>query len=147
MTHDCCRRWTSPARHPRACGPRSATPGCDALLVTNLINIRYLTGFTGSAGLLLVTPDDVVLVTDGRYRDQSAEQLAAAGVDAAHRDRPHRRRARTATLQAAAAARHRPARPRGRRTSPGPRSAGFADDWFPTPSSSPPRASSRSCGA
>jgi len=54
----------------------------DALLVTTLTNIRYLTGFTGSAALLLVTGDDVLFVTDGRYRDQSAEQLAAAGVDA-----------------------------------------------------------------
>jgi Xaa-Pro aminopeptidase len=55
---------------------------CDALLVTRLVNIRYLTGFTGSAALLLVRPDELVLVTDGRYRDQSAMELAAAGVDA-----------------------------------------------------------------
>jgi Xaa-Pro aminopeptidase len=56
--------------------------GCDALLVTKLVNIRYLTGFTGSAGRLLVLADDVLFVTDGRYQEQSAEQLAAAGVDA-----------------------------------------------------------------
>jgi Xaa-Pro aminopeptidase len=56
--------------------------GCDALLVTRLVNLRYLTGFTGSAGLLLVLRDDLVLTTDGRYRDQSTEQLAAAGVEA-----------------------------------------------------------------
>lgn len=56
--------------------------GCDALVVSNLTNVRYLTGFTGSAALLLVTGDDLVFVTDGRYRDQSADQLAAAGVDA-----------------------------------------------------------------
>jgi Xaa-Pro aminopeptidase len=56
--------------------------GCEALLVTRLANIRYLTGFTGSAARLLVLPDELVFVTDGRYRDQSAEQLAAAGVEA-----------------------------------------------------------------
>lgn len=56
--------------------------GCEALLVTRLGNIRYLTGFTGSAARLLVLPDELVLVTDGRYRDQAAEQLAAAGVEA-----------------------------------------------------------------
>jgi Xaa-Pro aminopeptidase len=56
--------------------------GCDALLVTSLTNIRYLTGFTGSAALLLVGPDRLVFVTDGRYRDQSAAELAAAGVGA-----------------------------------------------------------------
>ena len=55
---------------------RLGDAGCDALLVTRLVNVRYLTGFTGSAGMLLVLPDDVVLATDGRYRDQSAEQLA-----------------------------------------------------------------------
>jgi len=54
----------------------------DALLVTSLPNVRYVTSFTGSAGMLLVTPDALVFTTDGRYRTQSAEQLAAAGVDA-----------------------------------------------------------------
>ncbi len=56
--------------------------GCEALLVTRMVNIRYLTGFTGSAGVLLVGPDAMVLVTDGRYRDQANEQLAAASVAA-----------------------------------------------------------------
>lgn len=52
----------------------------DALLVTHLTNIGYLTGFTGSAALLLVRPEGTTFVTDGRYRDQSADQLSAAGV-------------------------------------------------------------------
>jgi Xaa-Pro aminopeptidase len=56
--------------------------GCDALLVSGLTNVRYLTGFTGSAGMLLVLPDEAVLITDGRYQTQSAEQLAGAGVAA-----------------------------------------------------------------
>ncbi|MBM3672472.1 MAG: aminopeptidase P family protein [Actinobacteria bacterium] len=54
----------------------------DALLVTRLPNVAYLTGFTGSAGVVLVTPGDAVLVTDGRYAQQSTEQLAHAGVTA-----------------------------------------------------------------
>ena len=64
---------------------RLADVSCDALLVTNLTNVRYLTGFTGSAALLLVPADDVaepVFVTDGRYRDQAASELAAACVEA-----------------------------------------------------------------
>src|SRR5215510_5567036 len=69
------------ARAPRLRSGFDAA-GCDALLVTNLTNIRYLTGFTGSAGLLLVAPDGLVFVTDGRYRDQAADELAAAGVGA-----------------------------------------------------------------
>jgi Xaa-Pro aminopeptidase len=47
----------------------------EALLVTHLPNIRYLTGFTGSAARLLVLPDEVLFVTDGRYGDQAADQL------------------------------------------------------------------------
>jgi len=54
-----------------------------ALLVTNLTNIRYLTGFTGSAALLVVTDADLTFVTDGRYGQQATDQLAAAGVAAA----------------------------------------------------------------
>ncbi|HXQ19105.1 MAG TPA: Xaa-Pro peptidase family protein [Acidimicrobiales bacterium] len=54
----------------------------DALIVTTLANVRYLTGFSGSAGVVVVTESAVMLTTDGRYRTQSAEQLAAVGVDA-----------------------------------------------------------------
>ena len=54
-----------------------------ALLVTSLPNIRYLTGFTGSAALLLVTERGLTFVTDGRYGQQAQDQLRAAGVDAA----------------------------------------------------------------
>jgi Xaa-Pro aminopeptidase len=42
--------------------------GCDAIVVSDLSNIRYLTGFTGSNALFLVTADGATLVTDGRYR-------------------------------------------------------------------------------
>ena len=56
--------------------------GCDALLVTNLVNIRYLTGFTGSAAMLVVLPDDLVFVTDGRYGERATEELRRAGVTA-----------------------------------------------------------------
>jgi Xaa-Pro aminopeptidase len=56
------------------------TPAIEALLVTTPANIRWLTGFSGSAGLLMVTAGKAVLTTDGRYRTQSVEQLAAAGV-------------------------------------------------------------------
>jgi len=68
-------------RLPRVRTALAAT-GADALLVTRLVNLRYLTGFTGSAGMALVLPDELVFVSDGRYRDQAADQLAAAGVEA-----------------------------------------------------------------
>jgi Xaa-Pro aminopeptidase len=82
---------TAPPPAPRAMSvrgrlrrlrPRLAEAGADALLVTELANVRYLTGFTGSAGVLFVGADQAVLVTDGRYRTQAAEQLSASGAAA-----------------------------------------------------------------
>jgi Xaa-Pro aminopeptidase len=48
----------------------------DAMLVTDLNNVRYLSGFTGSNAALLVFADGrpAVLSTDGRYRTQAAQQ-------------------------------------------------------------------------
>ena len=54
----------------------------EALLVTSLTNIRYLTGFTGSAGMLFVLAGETVLLTDGRYDTQAGAQLEAASVPA-----------------------------------------------------------------
>jgi len=56
--------------------------GLAAMLVTSLTNLRYLCGFSGSAGMLFVLPSGVVLLTDGRYGQQAGEQLEAAGVAA-----------------------------------------------------------------
>jgi Xaa-Pro aminopeptidase len=58
---------------------RARFDGIDALVVTTLPNVRYLTGFTGSAAVLVVSPTGALLTTDGRYRTQSAEQVQAAG--------------------------------------------------------------------
>lgn len=50
-------------------------PEADAFLVTGWANVRYLTGFTGSNGcLILRSPDDAVLGTDGRYVVQAADE-------------------------------------------------------------------------
>ena len=59
----------------------SGEAGCDALLVTNLVNVRYLTGFTGSAGLMWLGADELVLVTDRRYAEQAESETNRAGVD------------------------------------------------------------------
>ncbi|MFP6868295.1 MAG: Xaa-Pro peptidase family protein [Nitrospinota bacterium] len=50
--------------------------GLPALAVTDLRNVRYLTGFTGSAGGCLVTPRAAVFVSDFRYRSQAACEVA-----------------------------------------------------------------------
>jgi len=47
----------------------------DGLLITNLTNIRYICGFTGSAGTCLVTDKGQYFITDGRYIEQSKEQV------------------------------------------------------------------------
>jgi hypothetical protein len=60
---------------------RDRFDGFDALVVTTLPNVRYLTGFAGSAGVLVVTPTGALLTTDGRYRTQSSEQVRQAGAD------------------------------------------------------------------
>lgn len=51
--------------------------GVEALWVSSLVNVRYLTGFTGSSGQLLVSSDRDrdVLVTDGRYRTQAEAEV------------------------------------------------------------------------
>jgi Xaa-Pro aminopeptidase len=51
-----------------------AATEADAALVTRLVNVRYLTGFTGSNAALLVTADGAVLATDGRYTTQAGEE-------------------------------------------------------------------------
>jgi Xaa-Pro aminopeptidase len=44
----------------------------DGMLVTTLVNVRYLSGFTGSNGaLLILASGDAILLTDGRYKDQA----------------------------------------------------------------------------
>jgi Xaa-Pro aminopeptidase len=82
-----------------------AAASVDALLVTDLTNIRYLTGFTGSAALLVVGPDALTFVTDGRYGQQAADQLAAAGVDASIEVTSTEQRERVVAAAAAADAR------------------------------------------
>jgi len=50
----------------------------DALLVTSLANVRYLTGFSGSSALLLVSQRDSVLITDFRYQTQAGDEVGDA---------------------------------------------------------------------
>ncbi|MCS7481442.1 M24 family metallopeptidase [Umezawaea endophytica] len=69
-----------PLHAPRRAALRAmlVDQGLDALLVTDLLNVRYLTGFTGSNAALLVAADGekrTVFCTDGRYQTQSRSQV------------------------------------------------------------------------
>lgn len=57
-----------------------ATTRFDGLLVSHLPNVRYLCGFTGSAGLLLVDQAGSVFITDVRYDTQAHEEVKGAKV-------------------------------------------------------------------
>jgi Xaa-Pro aminopeptidase len=70
---------------------RLAGAGVDAVLITELVNVRYLTGYTGSNGLAVIGPGTRAFVTDFRYVEQ-----AAAEVDGTF----ERRRAPTDLLEA-----------------------------------------------
>ena len=45
------------------------------IYITNLTNVRYLTGFTGSAGSVLILEDEQYFFSDTRYDEQSKEQV------------------------------------------------------------------------
>jgi Xaa-Pro aminopeptidase len=47
----------------------------DSLLVSNLTHVRYLSGFTGTNGACIVTPEDRLFLTDFRYVEQAEEQV------------------------------------------------------------------------
>jgi Xaa-Pro aminopeptidase len=53
----------------------------DALIVSDLTNLRWLTGFTGSNGVGVVLDDQIVVVTDGRYGEQAQRQMSLAECD------------------------------------------------------------------
>ncbi|HEX9165583.1 MAG TPA: Xaa-Pro peptidase family protein [Gemmatimonadales bacterium] len=66
---------------------RLAETALDGLLVSHPANIRYLTWFSGSAGMLLVTSARTVLITDARYASQApaeSGQVAEVEIEAAN---------------------------------------------------------------
>ncbi|MDP4534641.1 Xaa-Pro peptidase family protein [Alkalimonas collagenimarina] len=62
---------------------------CQSLLITEPSNIRYLSGFTGSAASLLLTPQQAFLITDYRYTAIAQSQCAGQPLAIICRDRAH----------------------------------------------------------
>lgn len=54
------------------------TENYNGMLITNLNNIRYLCGYSGSCGTLLITKKNAVFFTDFRYQEQSAREIGDA---------------------------------------------------------------------
>ncbi len=59
---------------------RARAAGADAALVAHPPHLRWAVGFTGSNGLLVVTPEAAHFVTDGRYDTQARAEVAGAEV-------------------------------------------------------------------
>jgi len=58
----------------------------DAFLVTYLPHVRYLSGYTGSNGIMLITPNSSSFLTDFRYQEQAKEQVKDSKITVVQRD-------------------------------------------------------------
>lgn len=65
---------------------RLGESGLDLLLVSNLVNIRYLTGFTGSNALAIVGPETRRFLTDFRYVERAQSEVAGFDRERASQD-------------------------------------------------------------
>lgn len=63
-----------------ACRTRWQDAGVDGLLVTNLTNVRYLTGFSGTNGQVLVSANGATFFTDPRYEARAGQLVEGADV-------------------------------------------------------------------
>src|SRR5436309_681665 len=50
--------------------------GLDAVLITNPVNVSYLSGFSGDATFLVLSPGRTVAISDARFTQQLAEECA-----------------------------------------------------------------------
>ena len=58
-----------------------ASLSADGMLISNLKNIHYLTGFTGSAAYLFISPQQQVLASDARYSIQLQQECPDLEID------------------------------------------------------------------
>jgi Xaa-Pro aminopeptidase len=69
-------------------GVRGLLRGVDGLLITDIVNVRYLTGFQGSSGFVLLTPRQSIFVTDFRYELQTHQEVTGFDIIIEKRDVP-----------------------------------------------------------
>ncbi|HDZ62799.1 MAG TPA: aminopeptidase P family protein [Nitrospirae bacterium] len=61
--------------------------GIDGILITDISNVRYLSGFTGSAGFIILTGKYSIFVTDSRYEEQAKDEVSGFTLKTETRDR------------------------------------------------------------
>lgn len=61
--------------------------GVDGILITDLLNVRYGAGFTGSSGYLIISKKDSIFVTDFRYQEQAKHEVKGYKVKIEHAER------------------------------------------------------------
>jgi Xaa-Pro aminopeptidase len=62
--------------------------GVDGILITDLNNVRYISGFTGSSGFLVITGNASVFVTDFRYKEQARIEIKGFRIKITRTERP-----------------------------------------------------------
>jgi Xaa-Pro aminopeptidase len=66
---------TSPRKRTERLGRVMEDRSLDLFLVTNLVNVRYLSGFTGTHGVCLIGRSDRIFITDFRYVERSSREV------------------------------------------------------------------------
>jgi Xaa-Pro aminopeptidase len=59
----------------------------EGLLITDPVNVRYLSGFTGSSGFIVVSMKEAVFATDFRYQEQAKQEVAGFNIWIEHTER------------------------------------------------------------
>ncbi len=59
----------------------------DGILITDIINVRYLTGFSGSSGYVVITEKNAMFVTDFRYEEQAGQEVKGFTIKIEHTER------------------------------------------------------------
>ncbi|HDH05132.1 MAG TPA: aminopeptidase P family protein [Nitrospirae bacterium] len=59
----------------------------DAVLITDPVNVRYLTGFTGSSGFVIISEKHAIFVTDFRYQEQAEQEVKGFKIKIEHTER------------------------------------------------------------
>lgn len=65
-----------------------ASKGINGILVSNIRNVRYLAGFTGTSACLLLTKKERIFFTDSRYEEQSKREVRGFDIVIEHEERP-----------------------------------------------------------